>query len=227
MKYKGILLDIDNTLYSYSEAHHAAVKSIVNYFINEFNLNEKIIISSYENARKKVHIDLIGTASSHNRLLYIQKMCEFFEINPLKYSYKIFNLYMDNYLNNLKPYDGVYDLLHKYKNNICLITDLTSDIQYRKIEALKLNNYCKTIVTSEEAGNEKPHSYIFMLALLKLNLNNHEVCMIGDNFDKDIVGANNLNIDAIWFNHNKNDDSNYNYKNIKIVSTFKEILKLV
>ena len=227
MKYKGILLDIDNTLYSYSEAHHAAVKSIVNYFINEFNLNEKIIISSYENARKKVHIDLIGTASSHNRLLYIQKMCEFFEINPLKYSYKIFNLYMDNYLNNLEPYDGVYDLLHKYKNNICLITDHTSDIQYRKIEALKLNNYCKTIVTSEEAGNEKPHSYIFMLALLKLNLNNHEVCMIGDNFDKDIVGANNLNIDAIWFNHNKNDDSNYNYKNIKIVSTFKEILKLV
>ncbi len=227
MKYKGILLDIDNTLYSYNEAHHAAVKSVVKHFRNEFNLDEKIITSCYENARKKVHIDLIGTAASHNRLLYIQKMCEFFEINPLKHSYKIFKLYMDNYLNNLKPYDGVYDLLEKYKNNICFVTDLTSDIQYRKIEKLKLDNYCKLIVTSEEAGNEKPHSYIFMLALQKLNLNNHEVCMIGDNFNKDIIGANNLNIDAIWFNHNKNDDSNYNYQNIKIVSNFKQILELV
>jgi len=227
LKYKGILLDIDNTLYSYDKAHFVAINCVINYFKNEFNLDKNIIISCYENARNKTHIDLNGTAASHNKLIYFQKMCEFLEINSLKYSLKIFNLYMDNYLKNIKLYDGVNDLLNKYKNKICFLTDLTTEVQYRKIKKLKLNKYCNKIVTSEEAGNEKPHSYIFMLALHKLKLRNHEVCMIGDNFNKDIIGANNLNINAIWLNHEKKNDNNLKNPHLKVVHTFNQILELV
>jgi len=81
-------------------------------------------------------------------------------------------------------------------------------------------------VTSEEAGKEKPHPYMFMLALQKLNLQTNDVCMIGDSFKKDIFGASNLNIKSIWLN---SDEKKENYDNalVQEVKTFKEILELV
>ena len=126
----------------------------------------------------------------------------------------------------MKPFEGVYELLKKYKNNICLATDLTADIQYRKIKKLKLHNYCNSVVTSEEAGREKPHPYMFMLSLQKLGLKASEVCVIGDSFNKDIFGARNSQIDAIWLNQdNKNEI--YTDSKIKEVNKFNEILKIV
>jgi len=226
MKYKAILLDIDDTLYCYDSAHSVAMKSVVEFFKNEFKINDALVESVFETSRKKVHIELGETASSHNRLLYFQKMCEILKINPLKYGIKIYNLYWDNYLENLKPFDGVYDLLKKYINNICLVTDLTAHIQYRKIQKLMINDYCDSIITSEEVGKDKPHPFIFIQALQKLKKSAAEVCMIGDSFKKDILGANNLGIDSIWFNHKKKQES-YASTAIKEVNTFKEILELV
>jgi len=226
MKYKGLILDIDNTLYDYNISNNIAKKSVVDFCENKFNIDSVSITKAYDQARKKVHIELSETAASHNRLLYFQKMCEILNLNPLKYSFHIYNLYWDTFLDNMKPFDGVYDLLKKYKNNICLATDLTADIQYRKIKKLNLHNYCNSVVTSEEAGREKPHPYVFMLSLKKLGLKASEVCVIGDSFSKDIFGARNLKIDAIWLNRfNKNEI--YTDSKIKEINKFNEILKIV
>jgi HAD superfamily hydrolase (TIGR01509 family) len=226
MKYKGLILDIDNTLYNYNIANNIAKKSIVDYCKSKFNIDSKSIIIAYDQARKKVHVELSETASSHNRLLYFQKMCEILNLNPLNYSFYMYQLYWDTFIHNMKPFNGVYKLLKKYKNNICLTTDLTADIQYKKIKKLKLHDYCNSIVTSEEAGKEKPHPYMFMLSLQKLGLKANEVCVIGDSFDKDIFGARNLEIDAIWLNQD-NKDQIFNDSNITEVKNFDEILKIL
>ena len=226
MKYKSILLDIDDTLYSYDSAHSVALECVAEFFEKKLKIDKPSFFLSYEKARKQVHIELSETAASHNRLLYFQKMCEFLKINSLKQGIKLYDLYWDNFIKNLKPFDGVYDLLKKYKNKICLVTDLTSYIQYRKIEKLKLNDYCNLIVTSEETGKNKPHPIMFMSALKKLGVNANEACMIGDSFDKDIFGANNLGIDAIWVNYKKKKIS-YSASSIKEVVLFKEILRIV
>lgn len=225
-KYKGILLDIDNTLYNYNITHRIAKNKVLEFCINELKLEKDIIESAYEVGRKKVHIELSETAASHNRLLYFQKMCEILNINSLDYAFIIYNIYWDTFLENMLPFDGIYNLLEKYKNKICLVTDLTAHIQYRKIEKLKLNKYIDNVVTSEEVGREKPHPYMFISALEKLNLQKHEVCMIGDSFKKDIFGASHLGIDSIWFNH-ENKQEKYNSQNIKEVAIFKEILELI
>lgn len=226
MKYKGLLLDLDNTLYDYSISHAYAKKSVVQHCEAEFNIDETVILSAYEKARKKVHNELSETAASHNRLLYFQNMCEMLTINPIKQSLKLYNIYWDTFLENITPFGGVYELLEKYQNKICLVTDLTAHIQYRKIEKLKLNKYCQSLVTSEEAGKDKPNPLMFKLALQKLNLKPSEVCMIGDNFKKDICGANNLNIHTIWLNHERKQES-YNDSTIKEAKTFKEVLDFV
>ena len=226
MKYKSIILDIDNTLYNYNVPHKKALQTVFDFCYDKFDIDQNLLLKFYTKARKEVHIELENTASSHNRLLYFQRMCELVGVNPLNYSFIIYNLYWDTFLENMIPFKNVYQLLEKYKENICLLTDLTADIQFRKTKKLKLNIYCNKIVTSEGAGIEKPNPQMFILALKKLNLKESDVCMIGDNFSKDIIGARNLNIDAIWFNHEENKES-YNDNKIAEVKTINEILSLV
>jgi len=226
VRYEGLLLDIDNTLYDYGSTHKYAIDRVIEYCIGEFTLSTNSVMEAYAIARKKVHIELSETASSHNRLLYFQKMLELLNINSLEYSYIIYNIYWDNFIEYMKPFDGIYKLLEKYKNKICLVTDLTAHIQYRKIKKLKLEKYCTYIVTSEEAGKEKPHPYMFMLALHKLNMKHDEVCMIGDSFKKDIFGASNLDIDAIWLNSKKHIEI-YDKSKVIEVEKFKDILEQI
>lgn len=226
MKYKGLLLDIDNTLYDYNLAHDFAKDKVFKLCEKKFNISISEINLAYNKARYQVHIELVETAASHNRLLYFQKMLEILSINPLIYSIDIYNTYWNNFLDQMKPFDGVYQLLNIFKNKICLITDLTAHIQFRKISKLGLDKYCNNLVTSEEAGHEKPHPYIYMLSLQKLGLKHHEVCMIGDNFEKDIKGAENFGVQSIWLNKS-NRKEQFNKKMITEVVNFKEILELI
>ncbi len=222
MKVKGILLDIDNTLYDYDKTHMMSLKIVFDFFGSKFKLSSEVIIESYNKARANIHIELKGTASSHNRLLYFQRMCEILNINPLNTAFKVYNLYWDSFLINMEKFDYVDQLLEKYKNKICLITDLTAHIQYRKIAALGLDGYINKIVTSEEAGREKPHPYMFMSAVKKLNLNHDEICMIGDSFKKDIIGATNLGIKSYWLNRSLDVNISSNDL-IQKCNTFKDI----
>jgi len=222
MKYKGILLDIDNTLYAYDESHKVALEAVVDFIKKNFSFSGDEIIIAYSQARKMVQIELGLIAASHNRVLYFQKMLEILDINALKYSLTVYNLYWDTFLISMKPFNNVYKLLEKYKDKICLVTDLTAQIQHRKIKKLELDKYISLMVTSEEAGREKPHPYIFMAALKKMNLNVDEVCMIGDSFNKDIVGASNLGIDSIWINL-KREHKEFEASLVTEVYSFEEI----
>lgn len=226
MKYKGILLDIDNTLYDYNISHTFAKSKVLEYCMSVFNLSNDEINNAYEKARKQIHIELCETASSHNRLLYFQRLSEILGVNPMEYAFEIYNIYWDSFLGIMQPFDGIYELLEKFKNKICLVTDLTAHIQYRKIKKLGLEKYCDVLVTSEEAGHEKPHPYMFLMALKKIGLEPEEVCMIGDSFKKDIFGATNLGIASIWMNHESKIE-NHDDKLMTEVKSFKEILELV
>ena len=77
---------------------------------------------------------------------------------------------------------------------ICCLTDLTAEIQFRKVLKLKLENNIKYIVTSEEVGIEKPNKKMFQSALEKLKLNSEQVIMIGDSAEQDIFGAEDMGI---------------------------------
>lgn len=226
MKYKGILLDIDNTLYDYNISHTFAKNKVLEYSMSEFNLSKDDVNIAYEKARKQIHIELCETAASHNRLLYFQRMSEIIGVNPMKYAFEIYNIYWDSFLEVMRPFEGVHELLEKFQDKICLVTDLTAHIQYRKIKKLGLEKYCKALVTSEEAGREKPHPYMFIMGLKKLGLKADEVCMIGDSFKKDVFGATNLGVAAIWINH-ENKIENHDDQLITEVESFKEILELL
>jgi putative hydrolase of the HAD superfamily len=77
-----------------------------------------------------------------------------------------------------------------------IVTDLTAQIQFRKVVYFGLDNYFDYIVTSEEAGFDKPHEAPFQIALQKMRPKGDCIWMIGDNPVNDIRGARE-NINAV------------------------------
>ncbi len=201
MAYKGILLDLDNTLYDYDRAHTFAFNQTLAHASAQLGLDPEFLHQTYLQARHEIHLELAETAASHNRLLYFQRTLERIDHHAVTAALSLDQYYWNHFLEQMVPYDHVYDFLHNVQEQkICIVTDLTAHIQFRKIDKLGLTPYVDYIVTSEEAGKEKPHPYIFLLALRKLGLGPESVCMIGDNYAKDIVGADRLGMDSYWYN---------------------------
>jgi putative hydrolase of the HAD superfamily len=113
-----------------------------------------------------------------------------------------YDCYWSSFIQKIQLFDGVTEWLTTMKNQnrkIIMVTDLTSHVQFLKIKHLKIDHLFDWVVTSEEAGCEKPHPYIFHLALAKCGLSAKDVCMIGDSYEKDIEGARNAGIPTvIW-----------------------------
>jgi putative hydrolase of the HAD superfamily len=199
MKIKGILIDLDNTLYEYNSGHNIALDTTIQYISKMYSIPENTLRLSYESGRKQTHRSLHGLASSHSRLLYLQKLIEDNRIS-YKYILDFHNIYWDTFIKNMKLYEGVLELFTLFKDKNCIVTDLTADIQFKKLIQLGLMDNIKYIVTSEESGKEKPHPYIFHLALEKIGLDKTELVYIGDDYEKDIIGATSMGIKAIWLN---------------------------
>jgi len=196
--FKGVLLDIDNTIYHYESSHKQALSLLMEEMSKLLTFSEETIKIEFLKSREIVNKRLYDTASSHSRFLYIQLTLEkILGFSDFHNTLKLEKLYWDTFVSSMKlnKYAKRFIFECKSKNiPICCVTDLTAEIQFRKLLKLNLENKIKYIVTSEEIGIEKPNKKIFEKALEKLNLKSNQVIMIGDSAPKDILGGEALGI---------------------------------
>jgi len=199
---KGVLLDLDNTLYEYAPCHEYALKNCYERLRKEIEISYEEFSKNYAAARDEVKLKTNYQAASHSRFLYFQNFLEkLFKKTRFNLTIEMEELYWSKFFEKKKLKNGAIDFLKNLREmnlKICIISDLTAKLQFQKIKHLQLTPYVDFIVTSEEAGVEKPHGYIFLCALKKLGLRNSEVIMIGDRDvdEKDIIGARNVGIKA-------------------------------
>ncbi len=218
--FSGILLDIDNTLYNYEGPHQAGMQKV---YATARAFGYQNFEEIFNLTRKEIHDELKNTASSHNRLLYFQRILEKYGDTRCSVAKTLTDTYWNEFLNKMVLFDGVIEFLARNNDKkICLITDLTADIQYAKINKLGIFPYIQYIVTSEEVGVEKPNSKMFKTALKKMELQPNEVCMIGDSYEKDIIGAQKLGIKAFWKTEEK-----YCSNQVTAFNNFHELIGLI
>ncbi len=189
----AILFDTDNTLYAYDPAHFAAQKAIREKVTNIFSISENDFNNAFKEARSQVKLRLKNTASSHSRLLYFQRMLEIMGLgSQVLLALDFEQTYWRTFLRNAVLFDSVKELLDDIRLlgiPTAIVTDLTAQIQFRKVIYFELDHYFDYIVTSEEAGSDKPHEAPFKIALEKMNPKGDHIWMIGDNPVNDISGA--------------------------------------
>jgi HAD superfamily hydrolase (TIGR01549 family) len=197
-----VLFDLDNTLYPYEPAHACALNAVKIKVGKHFNLQEQTFNEAFTKAKNLTKAQLGNTAAAHSRLLYMQKLLEQLGLgSQVLFALDLEQTYWRTFLANANLFPGAKDFLDDLRLNsipTVIITDLTAQIQFRKVIYFELDHYFDYIVTSEEVGHEKPHSAPFQLALKKLQPKGSIFWMIGDDPKKDIGGAK-VAINAVTF----------------------------
>jgi len=190
-----VLCDLDNTLYEYDPAHKAAMTAVKSKLYQTMSVKEAEFNQAFDTARREVKANLANTASAHSRLLYFKRMIEMLGLKtqPLL-SLDLEQTYWRAFLSSAKLLPGVkvfFEELHCLNIPRILVTDLTTQIQLRKLIYFELESCFDVVVTSEEVGVEKPSPRIFEYALSRVTVPKGPIWMIGDSIEKDMEGAKN------------------------------------
>ncbi len=199
---KGVLIDIDNTLYEYKSVHNKTMRSCYKAFVQEIKTEFSFgdFMQAYVNKREHIVERLQNQGSCRSRLFAFQSILEEFGIlGAYDKAFLFDEMYWDIFMQNMVLDTKAKTFLlacHERKIPVCAVSDMQAHIQVRKLRELGASKYIDYMVTSEEVGKEKPASCMFTTALEKLNLTAQDVIMIGDSMEKDIQGAQALGIQA-------------------------------
>lgn len=140
-----------------------------------------------------------------------------------KESRQINDAFMKNTAMKKKTVEGAVELLDnlRSKYQLHIISNGFTEVQYTKLEQSGLVDYFDEVILSDVIGINKPSPQIFTYALEKTNAEKETSLMIGDTYDTDIIGAQNSEIDQVWFNPN-----GLNPENIKPTYEIKNLFEL-
>ncbi len=197
---KAVLIDLDHTLYDFIQAEATALASCHRKYQSELvAIDYPTFEAYYHQARGEIQQRLAPQGACRSRFLAFQAWFEklnFPKAYQLAFQYEAF--YWQVFIDSISLAPDAEKFLtdtQTKKIGIAIVTDMQPHYQTAKIAKLGIIDKIDFLVTSEEAGKEKPARQPFSLALKKLSthhkkpLRPEEVIMIGDNFAKDIIGG--------------------------------------
>lgn len=212
MKIKAIIFDIDDTIFDREIAQNKVIsliykknknifkgikfKEIKIAFLQSGNIADKKYktdnnIEHFRKGRAKIFLDLLNIDNQYIELIK--------------------NTYLEYYPKMKAEKINIVNLFKKIAKSfkIGIISNGFSDVQYVKLETLKIKKYCDCIILSGELGIEKPNKEIFLKACDILNIKPYEAIYFGDSYESDVIGAKKAGLKVIWLNEKRKE---YNYK---------------
>ena len=107
------------------------------------------------------------------------------------------------------PMDGLNETIEylSAKYRLGIITNGASEMQNKKIDSLGIRPFFDAVIISGEVGIRKPDEEIFCMACEKLNVDNKSTVFVGDNFEKDVIGAKNAGMYAVWMKRRNSEET--------------------
>ncbi len=224
-QYKHVFFDLDRTLWDFEKSALQAFEAI----FKKYEL-KKYGVSSHKELHEKYSVHNNDLWDKYRKgeieketlkwLRFYLTMKDF-GIENRELADKIGEEYvkLSPVLVNLFPYAvEILEYLHKKNYSLHLITNGFSEVQNIKLKVSGMERFFKTVVTSEEAGVKKPLQGIFRYAFEKSGAKPAESIMIGDDYEVDIIGAQNAGMNQILFDPYENYngvDVTYKVKNLK------------
>jgi putative hydrolase of the HAD superfamily len=224
---KAVFFDIDDTLYDTSGFARLARRAAINVMIDA-----GLPLSSDE-AYKLLKEIIKEKGSNYDKHFNILTKRVFGEEKPLLIALGMITYHNVKFaLLRLFPKTPSALIYLKSKGyHLGVISDGITIKQWEKLIRLGLNHFFDEVVTSEEAGVEKPDERIFRLALDRMGCQPTKSIMIGNKFNKDIIGAINIGMSAILVNSElTSDEKEYLEKNnikLDVVSNIGDIIELL
>lgn len=188
---KLLIFDSNNTIEnynSYEDTRHEVIKKVCDLY----GIDSKIIIAHFKSFEQD-----FGKKPWDYYPIFWKDIIETYqleiEFNEIYKSY--IDLYSD-YVQIFEDFSYIVELLHSnYK--LAIIANGYDDRLKAFIKKSNLSSYFDCILSSGETPAQKPNSFLFKYVLKKMNCSPNETMMIGDKYETDILGANNLEITSV------------------------------
>ena len=199
---RSVIFDLDNTLYNFDLANEKGLEALAAYTHPALGWDLPTVKQLYVDWREKLTARMGDVGSSHNRLIRFQNLLEDKGLPLYPHALEMARIYWRGVLDAMEITPGASDILQTLRDmglRVGLGTDMTAYIQYEKMHRLGLLPYMDFIVSSEEAGTDKPGRAFFRLCADKAGCSPDECLFIGDNVIRDFGGAVSLGMQARWF----------------------------
>ena len=206
---KTVIFDIDNTLYDFTYSNNIALNRLREYTKENFSWTYEEFDAKHAKVQKDIYSLMGYNGVCRDRIIRYKMMMEDSSLPLYPHAVRMYELYWNTMLDTLRPYDGAREVMKAVKDmglSVGIGTDMTVYIQMMKLERMNMFQYVDFMITSEEAGEEKPSSAFFTMCIKKAKRSPGECLFVGDNFSKDYVGAVSAGMKALLFVPNGNDD---------------------
>ncbi len=200
---RHIFFDLDNTLWDFKANSESTLMPLFNEFGLRTKFHDFIIFHHiYKHHNQKMWIAYNQGNISKEELIVKRFYYTLKEkgINDRVLAEDLGEAYLEVSACQTKLFPKTVETLNHLnsKGYAChIITNGFIRVQTKKIMNCGLSDIIETLTCSEEAGCSKPNKEIFELALSKAKAVIPESIMVGDDFNTDIRGARNINMQAI------------------------------
>lgn len=186
---KGVIFDLDDTLYSEKEYVWSGYKAVSDYLGGGY---EERLWRLFEDKKPAIDelLKELGRESEKARMLEVYR----------------------SHKPTISLYPGVAEMIEGLKKKgikVGIITDGRPEGQRNKLEALELEQFVNDIIITDELGGiqfRKPCDIAFRIMMTRWRLNPADIIYIGDNPLKDFQAPHQLGMRSVWF---KNADGLY------------------
>ncbi|MFI3296339.1 MAG: YjjG family noncanonical pyrimidine nucleotidase [bacterium] len=229
--YTTVLLDLDDTLWDFSKSAKISLQQMYNELkLSRWFDSVEQFITIYKVKNTQMWEEY-GRGEITKEFLALERFAHpLREVNcsEMELAQKMSEIFLGLTNKNLVLIDGAVELLEylnpKYK--LAAVSNGFVEAQYVKLDSSGLGKYFSHIILSEEIGLHKPDVKFFEKALQITATNRENAVVIGDNFDSDVLGAQNAGIDAIYFDRGLKGVKNIS-NSIKMVSELCEIATIL
>lgn len=207
--YQHIFFDLDRTLWDFNKNSEISL----NQLFRDYGLQQSFGSFIFFKSRFDYHNGKLWNAYYQNRLKKEELMYRRFYLtlkeagcDDLELAKEIAADFIDISPLQTSIFPNAHETLSYLRNKgyqLHIITNGFNEVQDRKLSNCDLDQYFTQVITSEDAGANKPSSQIFDYAMNLVDCQPEECIMIGDDLKTDIAGAQKSNIDQIYFNNSR------------------------
>jgi len=228
--YKHLFFDLDRTLWDFESnsidtfrdifAKHQLDKIFPDFdtFITVYKRNNEELWAKYRTGEIKKE-----TLRTDRFLLTLKE----FGVDDINLAQKIGDDYITISPTKSRVFPHTHDVLDYLKQKgykMHIITNGFNEVQFIKLRNCDLEKYFDNVITSENAGYQKPRKEVFHYAVSSVNAKKDTCLMIGDDPDTDMLGAKNYGMDQVFFNTCKSNISFNPTYSIDCLSELRDLL---
>ncbi len=202
MDIQTIIFDLDGTLCEYTVTIEEAMRRS----LLQCNVDHDLLGDLGRSAARYAEIwreeeAKQRRATTIHKQAWIKLLQERGEVDQQR-ALRLAECYFNVRIASLRMFDGARELLKRLRRRfrLGLITNGPSDMQWAKIDMLKIESLFDEIIVAGDIGIYKPDERIFASMLQRLDASAQHALYIGDSLEMDVAGAKQAGLHTGWIN---------------------------